>query len=295
MCRILVTGANGFVGNALLKSLVEFPYEITVLDRQPSNIKGVRSLVADISQPLQNLPDDLFDIVIHLAGATAHAGISESLLWCINVNGTQHVLEKFLKASGHVIFFSTGLVYGPSLNNATEADPLNPMGIYEKSKSQAEQVVAHIAETRKATYTLFRPSVIYGSGAPAGMFIPSLISALQKGIPFPMTSGDQLRDFIHIDDVTQAIVLSIKTKLQGIFNLSYGKAYTLSEIADFIGNIHQNHELIQKGALPYRENESFTYSLCSDKLKTTASWSPQTSINKGILALWNSTQPRNTP
>ena len=295
MKRILITGANGFVGKALLQRLNTRLYDITVLDRCPSDLEGVQSIVADITQPIKNAPEKPFDVIVHLAGATLHLGITDDLLFSINVNGTQNVLESFLQPSGHVVFFSTGLVYGPSLKNAKETDSINPVGTYELSKIKAEAVVSRIAEKQNATYTIFRPSVIYGQGAPSSMYIPSLIKSLQENSPFSMTAGEQFRDFIHIDDVTQAVSIAIETKLQGIFNLSLGEAFTLSEIADFLGHLSGKNHLIYKGAIPYRENESFTYSLNSEKLQNHTPWRPQISIKQGVLALWNSTLQRNIP
>lgn len=286
MKRILITGASGFVGRHLVAHLAKGEHELTLLDREPVAVPGVRIWNADILADLQAFQTTRFDAIVHLAALIPHQETAEEMVYRVNVEGTRNILQSFAREGTQVVFFSTGLVYGPDCDSATEDSSLVPQGVYERSKLIAERVVQNHTESVRGIATILRPSVLYGEGASAKMFLVSMLHALCQGHEFPMTAGEQWRDFLHVRDAVKAIALVLETQSGGVFNLSSGVPVTIAEVAEYVGRLTGRANLIQRGKIPYRNGEAFRYSLNSDKLQKACGWEPSISLEDGIQELW---------
>jgi nucleoside-diphosphate-sugar epimerase len=292
--NILITGGNGFVGKNLLRKLEPLQWNITILDRNipdPENRSdsvtfwqgdllyqtGLKSLAAK-SEP--------FDAIVHLAAMLPGSGDDIQMLR-INVDGTNNVIRYFAHPETQIIFLSSGLVYGAYCFQATEESTVAPEHPYAKSKVLAEQCVLDFGDRHGNKTTILRPSVLYGPGAPKVMFIQSMLNALLENQEFPMTAGEQFRDFLHIDDAVEVLSRILRQRIPGVFNVASGEVVSISEVADRVAEISGKRNLIRKGVLPYRENESFQYSLDAKKLRNVLQWKPQVLLENGLADIWN--------
>lgn len=292
---VLITGCNGFLGKNLAKAFHAKDYEVMGLDLQIKNApEWMQVVAADITkqEELQNAFDDLAtqpEIIIHTAGLLIGQADDETLMK-VNVKGTQNLLSLLPRKIQHFIFLSSSMVYGSKIHPGeafVEDHGFQPDNMYGRSKAYAEEAVIKGTKNTNCITTIFRPSVLYGDGASSKMLISGLVHALAEGEPFPSTAGEQLRDFLYIDDAVNAIVQAANQRIGGVFNLSYGQSVSLREVLDSMAQISGKPELIQKGKLPYRDNEVFHYALSSDKFQKVSGWKPQTNLQQGLQKFWH--------
>jgi UDP-glucose 4-epimerase len=219
--RILITGGAGFIGSALANRLISDGHEVRVIDnlsagdpeRLHSDVLFTRGDVADIPK-LWTLLQDV-NCVYHLA---ARVSVPESIKYPrdynhVNVGGTVSVMEAIRDAGvQRVMLASSGAVYGAQI-----AQPLqetmtpNPDSPYAVSKLSAETYVSTIGVLWGIETVALRIFNAYGAGQqlPAAHppVIPRFLKAALNGASLVVYGdGSQTRDFVHIDDVVEALV-----------------------------------------------------------------------------------------
>jgi nucleoside-diphosphate-sugar epimerase len=237
---IVVTGASGFIGTALVRRLVERGHDVAGIDRRTATTPGVRHLVADLTDSRPDVHDLLAaaDVVVHLAarpGVRDRAPGIELARHRDNVLTTSRVLAA---ASGPVIAASSSSVYGGSAGGRAshEDDPVRPLGGYARSKAEGE---ARCAEHRRggATVCVVRPFTVVGPGQRPDMALDRWLRAALAGRPIEVY-GDlgRSRDVTDIRDVTRALADLARRAADGgalpdVVNLGTGRARTLGELA----------------------------------------------------------------
>ena len=237
--RVFVTGGAGFIGTHLCKKLALL-HKVTVYDNFSNSNKenfpameNVTLIVGDIldNPKLLNSMKN-HDIVIHLAAKTdvIDSIHNPSNTFQTNVQGTQNVLDscKFNHIS-KIIVASSAAVYQNSDNPIDETSPIKPLSPYGQSKLDMEKITIQ----SKINYAILRLFNVYGNGQTAGV-----IANFEKNISGndPLTifgDGTAVRDFIHIDDVINGIILSMKST-SGIYNIASGNGTSISDLAKLL-------------------------------------------------------------
>ena len=250
--RVFVTGGSGFIGTHLCKKLASL-HKVTVYDNFSNSNKenfpvmeNTTLIVGDIldnSKLLNSMKNH--DVVIHLAAKT---DVVDSIhnsdnTFQTNVQGSQNVLDscKFNHIS-KIIVTSTAAVYQDSDNSVDEASPIGPLSPYGQSKLDMEKITIQ----SKINYSILRLFNVYGHGQTTGV-----VANFEKNIleNKPLTifgDGKAIRDFIHIDDVIDAILLSMKST-SGIYNIASGTGTSITNLAKlFIQLFEKNSEIIYK-------------------------------------------------
>ena len=230
-----------------------------------------------------------FDAVVHLA-AVLPGQATRGGLFAVNVGGTSAVLQRFVRTGGHLVLFSTGLVYGAQPGPFHETMSCQPTEAYGQSKLAAEALARAHSGARRAALSVLRPSVLYGPGAPAGMLIVSLLESLRRATPFEMTPGEQLRDFLHVDDAARAVAAVIEQRAEGTYNLASGVSVTIRRAAELGAAIAGRPDLLRPGALAYRASEVFDYRMDASALVRAVGWQPETTLSAGLAALWSASR-----
>lgn len=212
--RILVTGASGFVGQSLIKVLKQ---------RDVSLVVGVgRQLTESLADVFFSVPDFTnqaawqkplagCDVVIHLA-ARVHV-MAESAADPLaefrnaNVEGTKCLAESAVRAGvKRFVYVSSVKVNGEETAQPyNELDEPNPQDAYGVSKWEAEQILHKISAETGLEVVIVRPPLVYGVGV-KGNFA-RMIKALQRGLPLPLASIKNLRSFIYVENLVDALVL----------------------------------------------------------------------------------------
>jgi UDP-glucose 4-epimerase len=176
----------------------------------------------------------------------------------VNHNGTLNLLLALKNVPYHnFIFTSTSEIYGSNMPPFNEKQIPRPVSPYSLTKLYAENLISNFSEIYNKPFTILRVFNFFGKDMPAEFFIPQLIKALKNNSTFEMTEGAQQRDFLYIDDVVQAMLLSAQNEISKneIFNVCSGNAVSLKELVTEINTKLNSNCKIKFGALPYRENE----------------------------------------
>lgn len=235
--RILITGANGFMGRHLVQRLVGEHQLYALVRRPPAQPHPqVTYLIQDLAQPLDlaQLPGQL-DGIVHQAAQIDTEGGDDALPFLVNVVGTWRLLT-YAATAGVRIFVhaSTGGVYGCSSTILHETDPVNPMDLYSLTKAQAELAVQSAPGSfHRVLLRYFFP---YGVGTPNP--IPQYVERAVQGKPVKILQGGGPHfNPLHISDAVTATVRSLALTESQIINVAGQETTTFGEIASLAGRL----------------------------------------------------------
>ncbi|HEM2793001.1 TPA: NAD-dependent epimerase/dehydratase family protein [Streptococcus suis] len=227
MKRVLITGANSYIGTSFEKYVLEkgIDFEIDTLDLLEPNWKDY-----DFSG---------YDSVFHVAGI-AHFSKDESkkeLYYKVNTELTEHVAKIAKQAGvGQFIFMSSIIVYGDSTSGErviTKDTQPAPSDFYGDSKLQAEQRLEKLVDDNFRVVIL-RPPMIYGKGSKGNY--PKLSKLAQKTLVFPDFSNS--RSMLHIDNLCEFIKQIIDLELSGLFCPQNSEYVNTSKLVEAIAEVH---------------------------------------------------------
>jgi UDP-glucose 4-epimerase len=294
--KILVTGGKGFLGEKLCTLLRKHNADVYCIDTKDCiqdnefcvDITDRYALSACI-QTIQP------DIVFHLA-ALLHRGKGLDdfeQVHEVNYGGTVNLLIALKKyTQAHVIFTSTSEIYGSNTAPFTEDMNPDPISSYSISKSLAEDCVKYFSVVNQTRYTILRLFNFYGSGMPQNFFIPQMVHQLLHAPVFEMTHGEQARDFLHIHDVLQALLLAAShpQAQNETFNVCSGQAKTLRDLVIECKNACNSSCEIKFGAVPYREQEIWNMVGDNSKISRMLGFKPQYDITDYLKELNHDTK-----
>ena len=295
--KSVITGGAGFIGSNLADHLVKIGHKVVILDNfvsgKKSNLshhkkKNLKVIKIDISKS-KNL-DKYFkgtDYVFHLA---ALAQIIPSFnypkkYFKNNVIGTIKVLEAAKKTNiKKLIYAASSSCYGvPKKFPTSEKDKIDLKNPYAVTKFIGEEIVMRYASMFKMPNVSCRFFNVYGprlniSGQYSAV-IGNFLSQKKNNKKLTIVGdGKQTRDFIHVNDLSKALIKIIKSKkVNKIYNLGSGKRTSINTIAKIFGG--------KKKFIPARPGET-KHSLASiSKIKKDLNWSPKMSVKQGIKKL----------
>lgn len=289
--RALVTGAAGFLGAHLTRRLAREGAEVHAVDR------ATRDGVADIAWHHADLEDRTAltalmaqlkpQVVFHLAGRVDLARTPEITDACIreNVHATANVLWALERSPLEAfVLTSTTEVYGRNPAPFREDQPVDPPSPYAISKVAAEQLCRFFHDTRGYPAAVLRLATVYGPGQAEARLIPSVIRAAMAGKPLPMTSGEQQRDFLYVDDAIDGLLRAATQPLARgrIINLGHDQPVSIRQLVETIRTVMRTDWSPSYGQLPVREGEALVWSCDGRKAKAVLGWEPRTSLADGL-------------
>ena len=234
---ILVTGASGFVGAALIPALVARRESVCILTRRSVGVDGVEQRRGDlIDQDSLTAAVRGVRAVIHLAAALGSSNLTDAEIVRTNVDGTATLATAALNAGvRHFIHMSTAGVYG----DGTELRPRNehtvpqPHTTYQRSKLASEQAVAAALRGSNVSWAIFRPTEIHGPGRPATLRLYQQVLHRKVWVHGPPHHVVQ-PTYVH--DVVNAVLLALDRPFTAgtIFNIACGEALTYQAFIDRI-------------------------------------------------------------
>jgi UDP-glucose 4-epimerase len=299
--RIIILGGLGFIGRNLFNSLVRENYDVTILADQihdSAEIHGIRKNIIIGSILDKDFVEKSlrgFDVIFSLAGSS---GASHSIKnpyhdLDTNLKGHLNILEacRMYNPKALLIFPSTRLVYGkPEHNPVDETHPLKPESIYAIHKLTTEHYYLLYKRLHNLNCVVFRISNPYGPYQRFGsnnygilnLFIHKAL--VDKEIEI-FGEGNQKRDFIYIDDLTNLLIQSIDNDnmFGNIYNVGYGKGISLKETASLIKRYVPDLRITFK-EWPEIEQKIETGDYISDiqLLKKEIGWEPRVTMEEGI-------------
>ncbi len=291
--KIIITGGCGFIGSNLAQYLLKKKYEIIIIDDMSvgsaKNIihfrKKVKLIKINVNKinKIKKINGNIFAL-IHLA-AKAEILISkenENKYYDDNVNSVMQVLNFSQRNKiKRIIFASSASIYGDTKNfKVNENFKLKPGHFYAFTKYIGEKMIRSYCNINSIKYTIMRFFNIYGPGSTAviGRFIAQKIQKKKLTI---YGNGNQKRDFLYVEDLCEAIHLSLKKKISEnkIYNLGSGKAKSINEIKNIISK--KNFVNLVK------RNDDIEVSISDNKrIKKELKWKNKTNLEKGINSIF---------
>lgn len=264
MKRVLITGANGFLGFHLIQSAIAQNFEVFAGIRKGSNAAHLEQCPVQYSYLNYESADELakeiagkkINYIIHAAGTTK--ALKQEDFEQVNVDYTLNLARAAQKAGGDflkMVFISSLAAVGPlkehegTINEITYPSPLTAYG---KSKLLAERKLAEL----EIASVILRPTAIYG---PREKEIFVIIQTLLKGIDAYIGSRPQQLSFVYATDVADAAINALQLPVKGIFNISDGNRYGKYDFADTYKRLF--HKKALRVHLPQSAVRSLAFSL----------------------------------
>jgi nucleoside-diphosphate-sugar epimerase len=237
--KTLVTGASGFIGKHLVKTLVEQGRDVRCLVRKTSDTTYLKELGVELFYGDLRNEDSLKDIakdckiVYHLAGEIHSSRCRD--FYRVNFEGTKNLVKVCLSNDiDRFIFLSSIGAVGPNQKRGVllnEQSPCRPISAYGRSKLKAEHFLLQLFKKHEFSVTIIRAPMIYGSLGQSDI-ITKILHMIQKGRVFIIGSGNNVRSFCHIDNLIQGVISAERSKNSTgeIYFISDKKSYTYNEL-----------------------------------------------------------------
>ena len=301
---ILITGGCGFIGTNLAEYLSGKGYRVRILDNlssssqvwtvnPPPTQQTAELIIGDIrDKDMANQALKGVDAVVHLAAHTSVVGSLENPEenWDININGTLNLLEACRQNRvDKFIFASSNAAVGeqtPPIDERTIPRPLSPYGA---SKLAGEALCSAYYHSFGLKTISLRFANCYGPYSDhKSSVIARFMGWAREGKPLIIYGdGNQTRDFIHVEDVCQAIYLSLMTLdfYSEVFQIASGVETTINELAEMIEEVTGNklqiiHQMERKAEI--RRNYADV-----SKARAFLGFQPNVELREGLKRLWN--------
>ncbi len=296
--KVLVTGANGFIGAWLCRKLIERNAAVTGLVHQEKGLlemHGIQDKVECIKGDVQSIDalQNAFkksdaEICFHLAAKSSTRDAAKDLAATFNTNvmGTLNALAAAKEADAAVVFTSTVKAYGGFTDSCfSEEQQLLGTTAYATSKIAAETICRMFAKRFGLSIGIARPANVFG--APDNNFtrlVPGAIKNLLEGKPPRILGkGESMLDMVYVEDVAEGLLLLgekvLKGKVQGeAFNFGSGESHSVKEV---IGEIAK---ILGKNIEPNFHGEEMLCKecLCTEKSEKVLGWKAKHSFEEGL-------------
>jgi len=292
MSRVLVTGGAGFIGSHLVKALVGAGHEVAVFVRPGSPMRKLEPLVPEIRVFQGDLedPDEAVsrlgewrpETCAHMAWYAEPRTYLQSPENVKNLTSSLALVER-LAGIGCTRFLITGSCaeYAPSPSRLSEDSPVGPQTLYAASKLALHMVTEQLAALSGLQVTWARIFHLYGPYEYEQRLVPAVIRTLLGNEEFAATSGEQVRDYLHVSDVASALRMLIEHGVDRTVNICSSKEVTVRNVIETIAEMLGRSEKVRFGAVATRAWDP-PY-ICGDNTRLVEEgWSPQYDLRAGL-------------
>lgn len=290
--RILVTGANGFLGSNIINELLANKTPVTALVREKSNIDYLKSIKCYNIILTDNYLDPIVirklnmskpEYIVHCAWANDYLEDTKNLIKVLE-------LAKNINCKG---FISIGSYkeYGSYEKELTEDRTCAPKNSFARSKQAFYLLTKEICSSLSIKHIHLRLGVPYSSKKDSSFYFNDVIKRIYKDELVLLKNIYDVEDYIHTSDIARGIASLINNNLEGVFNLSFGKGVEIKSILKMIYE-KLNKKFIFNEISSSERNE---FNLNIDKIYNNSNWKPSISIWDGISLLIQEVKFQNNP
>lgn len=302
MEKVLIIGGAGFIGSNLAEKLFRLGYKVFVYDNFSSgritNLKFLSSahiIKGDIlnRRKISNCIKKVKpSTILHLAAIhyIPECNKNPKKTYKVNINGTRNILKAItvLNLKPFFVFISSAAVYANSSGGLKEVNKLRPICIYGITKLLGEKITKQVCLKERIPYTIIRLFNVYGPNDGTPHVIPRIVVQIKnRRKNIELGNLQPKRDFIYIDDVSEALCKILKLKPNSkIYNLGTGKEYSIKSVAERFIKILKNKNLrVATKQNLLRRKERLNLKADITKIKKELRWRPEITIDGGIKIL----------
>lgn len=228
--RVVVLGANGFVGKAMMQSLARRKIAARAIGRAEIDM-AANDAASRLAAELK--PDDA---VVFLSAITPDKGRSTDSFLANLRMGAALTAALEMSPAAHIVYVSSDAVYPFRAGLVNEESPAEPLDLYGAMHLAREIMMKQVAKTPVA---ILRPTLIYGAADSHNSYGPNRLRRMARkdGRIVLFGAGEETRDHIYIDDVVELIVQAVLYRSAGTLNLATGSSISYAELAVKIGKI----------------------------------------------------------
>ena len=296
--RVLVTGATGFIGQHSLRNLVDEGFEVHALSRSSHEAKldsdNVYWHTADLFE--NGVAENVIGEVnpTHLLHFAWYA--EPGKYWTASENfqcvrASLGLLQAFAEQGGErVVMAGTCAEYDWSHGRCSEGvTPLVPSTVYGACKKSLQEMLAAYAQQFGLSSAWGRIFFLYGPQEHSSRLVSSVIRSILQGELALCSSGEQVRDFMHVADVASAFVALLNSEVQGPVNIASGEAMAIKDMVKKISLKLGHPELLMLGARPTSPQDPPLLLADVGRLKDELGWRPSFDLDQGLdetIAWW---------
>lgn len=289
MSKVIVTGGTGYIGSKLVEKLIQKKFDVAIIARNSSKFNYLKSVEGKYStyfcnDSIDNLEEIMKDyqpeIVFHLAGYVTNGNDDceiENLIYSNIYFGAK--LLQAMKNYEVNYFINTG-TYWQNYKN----EDYNPVNLYAATKEAFDKIIKYYIETSNLKAITLKLFDVYGPNDKRRKLISSLNEYADSNRQLKLSKGEQLIDYIYIDDVIEAYLAAYEHMKKSIFKyeeygVASGERHSLKDIIKLYENILDKKLNIEFGGKPYREREVM---MPWNKYKKLPNWTSRTTLRQGL-------------
>ncbi len=303
MSRVLVTGAGGFIGTPTTAALIRRGAEVHAISRRPrpsnDGVVWHRGNLLAASE-VRAIVDRLAPThLLHLAWdvSPGYWSSGANVRW---LEASLELLGDFAAAGGRrAVLAGTCAEYDWARSGRREelGSAVAPQTLYGVCKNALREVSEAWAPELGVQIAWGRIFFPYGPGEPASRLIPSIARAVLHGREAACSSGAQIRDFIHVQDVGEAFARLVDADLTGPVNIASGIGVSVADVARMVGAAAGDAGLVRLGGLPDRQGEPTELTADVRRLREELGLVPRFTLSAGLAdaVRWWQSEPAPTP
>ena len=290
-----VTGGAGFIGNNIVKNLVKKEHNVCVIDNlntgKLENLKDVKDKIDFLKIDIRNF-DEIDQILKKMDGVFHQAALTDvqdsyrkkDEYYDVNVKGTRNIFESAKRNKLKVVYASSSSIYGNTkeipIKESFQRNPINPYG---DTKLQAELLAEEFSDYGTQIIGL-RYFNVYGIGqnkAYAGVMTKFLDKVKLNQQPIIFGDGQQIRDFVSVEDVAEANVTAMFSNIKNsFFNIGSGKRLSIKELAEMI--IKNSNLVLEPKFEKMREGDVRLSQADTSMSENVLKWKSKKELNKWL-------------
>ena len=295
--RILVTGAAGFIGSAVVRELLARDHRLLLLVRPGSERRRLGSVLGrvDLVEADLERPESYAaavrtfepDAIAHLAwigvGGGSVLNADEQIANVIAATSLYRIAQE--TGASSFVGLGTQYEYAPIPGRVAEDAPTRPAQLYGAAKLSTCLLLDRLAARDGVSFGWLRLFFCYGPEDKADRLLPYLVGKLLSGERPSLTRGEQICDYLHVVDVARAVAACLEGGVRGIFNLGSGRAVTLRTIVELARDAIDPTLKLGFGELPYRADQIMRFEADISALTRATGWQPSIDLTDGIRGM----------
>ena len=287
MTRVLLTGASGFIGSHCIEPLLDKDLELHCVSSRDRSSTSTeiwhRADLLDESEIKALVEKVRPSHLLHLAWFAEPGTVNDTRNFLWTQSGLALVHAFGACGGQRLLIGGTCLEYDWNHGYCSETrTPRVTDSLYGCCKNSLFEMVSRYASITNLSFAWARLFFLYGPRENPMRLVPHVINSLLAGETARCSSGDQIRDYLYVQDAANGLVDLLMSDAQGDFNIASNSPISLRQIVEHIGEKMDRLDLIELGAIAKRENDAPLVVADTRKISSAIGWQPNIDLDSGL-------------